>query len=106
MSAFCAIGGATADQYKARRVRLFSHPCHAPHTGTQSKPVLEAQMHIEVDRQLRAAHEPLSIVVADDIWDLYVFGDTRVQHDWWVQIAVVGPRSCTVTVRVDAAQGR
>src|SRR5436309_12003544 len=63
-------------------------------------------MHIETDRQLRAAHEPLSIVVADEIWDLYVFGVTRVQRDWWVQMAVVGPRPCTVTVRVDAANGR
>jgi hypothetical protein len=63
-------------------------------------------MRIEVERQLRTAHEPLSIVVGSDIWDLYVFGVTRVQHDYWVQIAAVGPRSCTVTVRVDAAKGR
>ena len=35
-------------------------------------------MHIDVERQLRTAHEPLSIVVGDDIWDLYVFGVTRV----------------------------
>jgi hypothetical protein len=63
-------------------------------------------MHIDVERQLRTAHEPLSIVVGSDIWDLYVFGVTRVQRDWWVQIAVVGPRSCTVTVRVDSAKGR
>jgi hypothetical protein len=51
-------------------------------------------------------HEPLSIVVGDDIWDLYVCGVTRIQHDWWVQMAVVGPRACTVTVRVDSANGR
>ena len=63
-------------------------------------------MHIEVGRQLRADQEPLSIVVGDDVWDLYVFGVTRVQRDWWVQIAVVGPRACTVTVRVGAAAGR
>ena len=63
-------------------------------------------MRIEVERQLRTAHEPLSIVVGSDIWDLYVFGVTRVQHDWWVQIVAVGPRSCTVTVRVGAAKGR
>ena len=63
-------------------------------------------MRIEVERQLRTAHEPLSIVVGPDIWDLYVFGVTRVQGDWWVQIAAVGPRSCTVTVRVDSAKGR
>jgi hypothetical protein len=67
---------------------------------------LEAQMHLEAERQLRADHEPLSIVVGDDVWDLYVFGVTRVQHDWWVQMAIVGPRACTVTVRVDAADGR
>jgi hypothetical protein len=63
-------------------------------------------MHIEVERQLRTAHEPLSIVVGSDIWDLYVFGVTHVQRDWWVQIAAVGPRSCTVTVRVDSTKGR
>ena len=63
-------------------------------------------MHIDVERQLRTAQEPLSIVVGSDIWDLYVFGVTHVQRDWWVQIAVVGSRTCTVTVRVDAAGGR
>ena len=65
-------------------------------------------MHIDIDteRQLRAAHEPLSILVGSDVWDLYVFGVTKVARDWWVQIAVVGPRSCTVTVRVAAASGR
>jgi hypothetical protein len=67
---------------------------------------MEAEMHLDVERQLRTAHEPLSINVNDDIWDLYVFGVTRVHRDWWVQIAVVGPRACTVTVRVDAAHGR
>jgi hypothetical protein len=67
---------------------------------------MEAEMHLDVERQLRTTHEPLSIVVGGDIWDLYVFGVTRVERDWWVQIAVVGPRSCTVTVRVDAANGR
>ena len=68
--------------------------------------VMEAEMHIDVERQLRTAHEPLSIVVGPDTWDLYVFGVTRVQRDWWVQIAAVGPRACTVTVRVDSAGGR
>ena len=51
-------------------------------------------------------HEPLSIVVGSNVWDLYVFGVTRVQKDWWVQMAAVGPRACTVTVRVDASDGR
>jgi hypothetical protein len=51
-------------------------------------------------------HEPLSIIVGGDIWDLYVFGVTRVQRDWWVRMAVVGPRACTVTIRVDSSCGR
>jgi len=51
-------------------------------------------------------HEPLSIVVADETWDLYVFDVTRVNADWWVQLAVVGPRCGKGTVRVDAANGR
>ena len=63
-------------------------------------------MHIDVECQLRTAHEPLSILVNEDIWDLYVYGVTRVQSDWWVQMAVVGPRACTVTVRVNSAGGR
>jgi hypothetical protein len=67
---------------------------------------MEAEMHIDVERQLRTTHEPLSIAVGSDIWDLYVFGVTRVQRDWWVQIVVVGPRACTVTVRVDSSNGR
>jgi hypothetical protein len=67
---------------------------------------MAAEMHIDVERQLRTTHEPLSIIVNDDTWDLYVFGVTRVQRDWWVQIAVVGPRACTITVRVAAANGR
>ena len=62
-------------------------------------------MHFDVERQLRTTHEPLSIAVGSNIWDLYVFGVTRVQRDWWVQIVVVGPRACTVTVRVDSANG-
>ena len=63
-------------------------------------------MHIDVQRRLRTAHEPLSITVSSEIWDLYVFGVTRVHRDWWVQIAAVGPRARTVTVRVDSARGR
>jgi hypothetical protein len=50
--------------------------------------------------------EPLSIAVGKDTWDLYVFGVRRVQHDWFVQMAIVGPRACTVTARVDATRGR
>ena len=31
---------------------------------------------------------------------------TRVERDWFVQMAIVGPRVCTVTVRVDSTRGR
>jgi hypothetical protein len=67
---------------------------------------MEAEMHFDVERQLRTTHEPLSVSLGSNIWDLYVFGVTRVQRDWWVQIVVVGPRVCTVTVRVDSSNGR
>ena len=63
-------------------------------------------MRMETERQLRTTHEPLSIIVNDDVWDLYVYGVTRVQSDWWVQMAVVGSRACTVTVRINSAAGR
>jgi hypothetical protein len=67
---------------------------------------MEAEMHIDDERRLRAAHEPLTIMVGSEVWDLYVFGVTKVARDWWVQIALVGPRSCTVTVRVASTNGR
>jgi hypothetical protein len=50
--------------------------------------------------------EPLSIALGEDTWDLYVFDVTRVQRDWFVQMAIVGPRVCIVTVRVDGSHGR
>ena len=50
--------------------------------------------------------EPLSIALGEDTWDLYVFDVTRVQRDWFVQMAIVGPRVCIVTVRVDGSRGR
>ena len=50
--------------------------------------------------------EPLSIALGEDRWDLYVFDVTRVQRDWFVQMAIVGPRVCIVTVRVDGGRGR
>ena len=37
-------------------------------------------MHFDVERDLRTTHEPLSIAVGSNIWDLYVFGVTRVQR--------------------------
>jgi hypothetical protein len=50
--------------------------------------------------------QPLPIAIGKDTWDVYVFGVTRVQHDWFVQMAIVGPRACMATARVDASGGR
>jgi len=50
--------------------------------------------------------QPLSLAIGQDSWDVYVFGVTRVQRDWFVQMAIVGPRACMATVRVDASGGR
>jgi hypothetical protein len=61
-------------------------------------------MRMELDRQLTGA-KPLPLAVGADIWDLYVFGATRVNRDWFVQLAVIGPRVCTVTVRVAPTGG-
>lgn len=62
-------------------------------------------MHKDVERE-RTSPQPLSIATGEDRWDLYVFGVTRVQRDWFVQMAIVGPRACMVTVRVNATRGR
>jgi hypothetical protein len=50
-----------------------------------------------------APHASLS--ADSESWDLYVFGVTSVGHDMFLQIAVVGPRVCTLTVRAPAPIG-
>lgn len=57
------------------------------------------------EQQLIDTTESLTLAIGGDRWDLYVFGVTRVERDWFVQIAVVGPRASTVTVRVTSARG-
>jgi hypothetical protein len=59
----------------------------------------------DLEQQLIDSTESLSLVIGADKWDLYVFGATRVERDWFVQIAIVGPRACTVTVRVTSTSG-
>jgi hypothetical protein len=49
------------------------------------------------------AHATLEI--GSDRWKLYVFGVSRVGPDMFVQVAVIGPRICTVTVRARAPIG-
>jgi hypothetical protein len=50
-----------------------------------------------------AAHA--SLLVDSYRWDLYVFGVTPVGRDMFLQLALVGPRICTVTVRARAPIG-
>jgi hypothetical protein len=50
-----------------------------------------------------APHASLS--VRSESWDLYVFGVTPVGRDMFLQIAAVGPRVCTLTVRAPAPIG-
>jgi hypothetical protein len=46
-----------------------------------------------------------SLSVGSDSWDLYVFGVSSVGRDMFLQIAAVGPRVCTLTVRAPAPIG-
>jgi hypothetical protein len=44
----------------------------------------------------------LSLAVGPDVWQLYVYGVTRVGRELFIQTALLGPRTCTATVRVTA----
>jgi hypothetical protein len=44
-------------------------------------------------------------VVGAERWDLYISGARRVDRDMFLQLALVGPRRCTVTVRAPAPIG-
>lgn len=49
---------------------------------------------------------PHATMIVDDIrWNLYVFGVSRVGRDMFVQMALIGPRNCTLTVRARAPLG-
>ena len=56
--------------------------------------------------QLDLAHEldrstPCGTLVAgNDLWDVYVFGASRIGRDWYIQLALVGPQFRTVTAKV------
>jgi hypothetical protein len=62
-------------------------------------------MGMDLEQQLIDATEGLGLVIGENRWDLYVFGIVRAAHDWIVQLAIVGPRACMVTVRVTAVRG-
>ncbi len=53
--------------------------------------------------QASAAHA--TVMVGDVRWNVYVFGVSRVGPDMFVQLALIGPRNCTITVRARAPLG-
>ena len=59
----------------------------------------------ELAHILQGAAAHATVTVDDVRWKLYVFGVSRVGGDMFVQMAVIGPRKCTVTVRARAPIG-
>jgi hypothetical protein len=57
----------------------------------------------ELSEQLIASSPHLTLEVDGSGWNLYVLGVSRIGGDSFVQLALVGPRFCTVTARVPAA---
>jgi hypothetical protein len=44
-----------------------------------------------------------SLTIGSDVWELYIFGVTRIGRDAFIQLTLLGPRECTVTVRAPSA---
>jgi hypothetical protein len=53
----------------------------------------------ELAQMLAGTTAHATVVVAGQPWRLYVFGVSRVGANTFVQIALIGTRNCTVTVR-------
>jgi hypothetical protein len=60
-------------------------------------------LRMELADQLLASPPHLSLEVGSDDWRVYVLGVFRIGADTFVQLALVGPRFCTVMTRVRAA---
>ena len=60
----------------------------------------------ELAQVLRDTTAHATLVVGNSRWNLYVFGVSRVGADMFVQIALIGPRNCTLTVRAQAPIGK
>jgi hypothetical protein len=56
----------------------------------------------ELELQAPPAIGHASLKIGTEEWDLFVFGATRVGHDTFFQLTLLGPRACTVTVRARA----
>ncbi len=59
-------------------------------------------------REAASTITPLPLAIGNDQWDLFIFGVVRVGPELFVQVAAVGPGTCTATatVRVDSRRGR
>jgi hypothetical protein len=62
-------------------------------------------MRDELAAVVSASAPHASFVVGAERWDLYISGVRRVDRDMFLQLALVGPRICTVTVRAPAPIG-
>ena len=56
----------------------------------------------EPELQAPPAIGHVSLKIGAEEWDLFVFGATRVGHDTFFHLTLLGPRACTVTVRARA----
>jgi hypothetical protein len=44
-----------------------------------------------------------ALTIGSDRWDLFVCGVTRVGRDAFIQLTLIGPRECSVTLRAPSA---
>jgi hypothetical protein len=63
-------------------------------------------MQLNLARELERSIPCGTLTVWGRDWDVYVFGATRIERDWFLQLALVGPQVRTVTVRVGSAPDR
>ena len=63
-------------------------------------------MRMDLAEQLSVSTPQIALTVGAETWRVYVFGVTRVARDLFFQLALVGTRFCTATVRIEAARDR
>jgi len=55
------------------------------------------------NRRLPAAVGHAALSIGSDHWELFLFGVTRVGREAFIQLTLLGPRECTITVRAPSA---
>jgi hypothetical protein len=71
----------------------------------RSLPDVQPYMKHDLSEIVKSTPAHASLTVGSDRWLLYIFGVTRVGRDTFMQLALIGPRVCTVTVRAPAPIG-